>query len=145
VAPATAASGNYEAMLLNCIDPRFTSGSFNWMGAHAMRDRYSQFTIAGGPLGIVHPRFAAWQPAFWENLDISVQLHNIKQVVGMTHRDCGAAKLALGEAAVSTRALETASHTDALRQFQAEVARRQPGLTLLGGIMDLDGQLERIV
>lgn len=144
-APATAATGNYEAMLLNCIDPRFTTGSFNWMGANAMRDRYSQFTIAGGPLGVVHPRFATWQAAFWENLDISVQLHNIKQVVGMTHRDCGAAKLALGEGAVSTRALETASHAEALRQFQAEVARRQPGLTVLGGIMDLDGQLQRIV
>src|SRR5690349_20508357 len=123
---AGAASGNYEAMLVNCIDPRFTSGSYGYMGAHQMRDLYSQFVIAGGPIGAVHPRFAEWHKAFWDNLDITVALHHIHEVVALTHRDCGAAKLALGEAAVATPAAETSSHAEVLRAFRAAVAQRKP-------------------
>jgi carbonic anhydrase len=141
---AEAASGDYDAMLVNCIDPRFTSNSLQHMAAGGMRDRYSQFVIAGGPIGAIHPRFAPWHDAFWDNLDITVQLHNIKRVVAMTHRDCGAAKLAFGEAAVATRPAETAAHAEALRAFAAEVRRRKPALAVLAGIMDLDGRVDPV-
>ena len=137
--PALAGSGHYEAMLVNCIDPRFTTGSFEYMGAQHMRNRYSQFVIAGGPIGAVHPRFAAWHQAFWDNLDITVALHSIKAVVALTHRDCGAAKLALGEAAVATPTAETSAHAEVLSVLRAEVARRQPALRVVTGIMALDG------
>jgi hypothetical protein len=141
---ARAASGDYEAMLLNCIDPRITSASLAWMGTQGMRDRYSQFVVAGGPIGAVHPRFAAWHATFWDNLDITVQLHSIKRVVGLTHRDCGAAKLAFGDAGVATPAAETASHAEALGAFRAEVGRRKPALGVVTGIMALDGSVELI-
>jgi hypothetical protein len=141
---ARAASGDYEAMLLNCIDPRVTSASLAWMGAQRMRDRYSQFVVAGGPIGAVHPRFAAWHATFWDNLDITVQLHGIKRVVALTHRDCGAAKLAFGEAGFATPAAETASHAEALGAFRAEVGRRQPALGVVAGIMALDGSVDLI-
>ncbi len=141
---ASAASGEYEAMLLNCIDPRFTDTSARYMAANDMRGRYSHFVVAGGPIGAVHPRFAAWHAAFWENLDITVQLHRIKRVVAMTHRDCGAAKLAFGEAAVATREAENASHGEMLRAFTSEVRRRQPALLVVAGIMDIDGNVDAV-
>ena len=141
---AKAGTGRYEAMLLNCIDPRFTTGSFLWMSSHGLRDRYSQFTIAGGPIGAVHPRFAPWHGAFWDNLDVTVQLHRIRQVMAITHRDCGAAKLAFGDAALATRAQETERHAQSLAAFRAEAARRQPTLTVLTAIMDLDGTIQRV-
>lgn len=141
---ASAASGNYEAMLVNCVDPRVTTSSLLHMSSIGMRDRYSQFTIAGGPIGAVHQRFTPWHVAFWDNLDVSVQLHNIKRVVAMTHRDCGAAKIAFGDAAVATRQAETAAHADALRAFAAEVRRRQPALVVAAGIMDLNGTVDTV-
>jgi hypothetical protein len=141
-AGARAASGNYEAMLVNCIDPRFTSGSLAYMGANAMRDKYSQFVIAGGPLAVAHDRFAPWHQAFWDNLDITIALHNIKKVVALSHRDCGAAKLAFGDAAVGTRAAETATHATALQRFRAAVTQRKPALGVITGIMDLDGSVD---
>jgi hypothetical protein len=60
-----AASGNYESMLVNCIDPRFTSLSYQYMGMlqgvtrEKLTDNYSQFVMAGGPIGAVHPNFSA--------------------------------------------------------------------------------------
>lgn len=142
--PVAAASGDYEAMLVNCIDPRFTTNSLQHMTTNGMRDKYSQFVIAGGPIGAVHERFAPWHGAFWDNLDITVQLHNIKRVVALTHRDCGAAKLAFGDAAVATRQSETEAHAAALRAFSAEVRRRKPTLAVVAGIMDLNGTVDAV-
>ena len=141
---AVAAYDQYDAMLLNCIDPRFTTHSLEHMAGKGLRGKYSHFVIAGGPVGAVHPRFASWHAAFWDNLAITVQLHRIGRVVALTHRDCGAAKLAFGDQAVATRQAETASHTESLRAFKAELARRQPSLTAVLGIMNLDGSVDGV-
>ena len=127
-----AGGGNYEAMLVNCIDPRFTTLSWQYMGLlsgvdrEKLGDNYSHFVMAGGPLGAVHPKFAPWHKTFWDNLDITVGLHHIKRVVALSHRDCGAAKLAFGADKVSEKEIETMSHAEALMTFRKEVNERHP-------------------
>jgi carbonic anhydrase len=140
--PALAQYAQYEAMLVNCIDPRVTTASWAYMGAHGYKDLYSQFVIAGGPIGCVAPVFADWHKAFWDNLAITVQLHKIKRVVGLTHRDCGAAFVAYGDALRTDKALETAKQTEALHQFRAGIGQRHPTLAVDTGIMDLNGAVE---
>ena len=147
---ALAASGNYESMLVNCIDPRFTTLSWQYMGLlhgvsrEKLSDNYSQFVIAGGPLGAVHPKFSAWHKSYWDNLDITVSLHHIKRVVALTHRDCGAAKLAFGEDKVSSRESETEAHAGALAEFRQQVNKRYPKLSVITGIMSVDGRVDLI-
>lgn len=142
---AEAAYGNYELMVLSCIDPRLVTDVHDYMTAQNLRGQFSQFVIAGGPIGVVAPAFAKWQPAFWDNLAATIQLHNIKRVFGLTHRDCGAAKIAYGEAAVATPAAEEATHRRALAQFTAAVKKKQPKLGVSTGIMALNGSVELIV
>jgi len=147
---ALAASGNYESMLVNCIDPRFTTLSWQYMGLlhgvsrEKLSDNYSQFVIAGGPLGAVHPKFSAWHKSYWDNLDITVSLHHIKRVVALTHRDCGAAKLAFGEDKVSSRESETEAHAGALAEFRQQVNKRYPKLSVITGIMGVDGRVDLV-
>jgi hypothetical protein len=140
--PALAEGGSYDAMLFNCIDPRFSTSSWVYMAGRGMKDRYSHFVIAGGPIGVVSPKFADWQKTFWDNLAITVQLHAIKRVVGLTHRDCGAAVVAYGDRIKTDKAFETQQHSEALRAFRAEVGKRQPNLAVDTGIMDLTGAVE---
>jgi len=140
--PALAAGGSYEAMLFNCIDPRFTTSSWAYMAGRGYKDLYSQFVIAGGPIGVVADAFKDWQKTFWDNLAITVQLHSIKRVVGLTHRDCGAAVVAYGDRIKTDWAFETERHTEALRAFRAEVGKRQPKLAVDTGIMKVDGTVE---
>lgn len=142
--PALAAGGNYEAMLVNCIDPRFTTGSWAYMASRGLKDGYSHFVIAGGPIGMVSPKFADWQKTFWDNLEITVALHNIKRVISLTHRDCGAAVVAYGDRIKTDKSFETQEHTSALRAFRAAVNQRQPKLAVETGIMALDGTVEVI-
>jgi carbonic anhydrase len=142
--PALAAGGNYEAMLVNCIDPRVATPSWAYMAGQGYKDLYSHFVVAGGPIGIVSPKFADWQKTFWDNLEITVQLHNIKHVVGLTHRDCGAAAVAYGDGIRRDKGLENTNHVEALRAFKAAVARKQPRLAVHAGIMALDGSVEAV-
>jgi hypothetical protein len=140
--PALAVDKGYEAMLLKCIDPRFTTNTWAYMASRGWQNLYSQFNIAGGPIGVVAPKFADWHKTFWDNLNISVGLHEVKRVVAITHRDCGAAVVAYGDRIKTDKAFETAMHTEALHMFRTELRKRQPQLIAELGIMDLNGAVE---
>jgi len=144
-APALAVEDTgYEAMLMKCIDPRFTTNTWAHMAARGWQNAYSQFNIAGGPIAAVAPVFQEWRAAWEANLDISVQLHNVKRLIGITHRDCGAAVVAYGERIKTDRAYETRMHTQALRAFRDQAKKRQPQLIVELGIMDLGGAVEPV-
>ncbi len=51
------AEGNYEAMLLTYIDPRFPEPTIKYMQSRNMIGKYSQFTFAGASIGVVAPKF----------------------------------------------------------------------------------------
>jgi hypothetical protein len=149
VTAATAASAQtvdkgYEAMLLKCIDPRFTTYTWTYMASRSWQNLYSQFNIAGGPIGVVAPAFADWHKTYWDNLKISYGLHEVKRVVGITHRDCGAAAVAYGDRIKTDRAYETQMNVQALRTFRGEVKKRYPDLVVELGIMDLNGAVESV-
>lgn len=139
---AFAATGKYDAMLLSCIDPRFQNLVNKRENDRGLGGKYSAFTVAGGSIGVVAPAFKAWHETFWQNLDASKSLHSINKVVVINHRDCGAAKIAYGAAAVATPAKETETHKAALLEFKKELKVRQPTLTVELGLMSLDGKVE---
>jgi carbonic anhydrase len=114
------------------------------MAGRGWQNLYSQFNIAGGPIGVVAPAFSDWHKTYWDNLDISVKLHNVKRVVGITHRDCGAAAVAYGDRIKTDKAYETQMNSEALRTFRAEVKKRQPQVIVELGIMDLSGAVEPV-
>jgi hypothetical protein len=107
-----------------------------------MVGKYSQFVIAGAAIGVVAPAFKDWHKAFWDNLEASMQLHNIPKVIAIDHRDCGAARIAYGEARVANPQVETETHRAALMEFRAQVKQRQPKLEIETGLMNIDGEVE---
>jgi len=136
---AIAATGHYEAMLLGCIDPRLQEPVASWTAAQGLTGKYSQFLFAGAAIGVVAPAFKDWHKTFWDNLAATIQLHNIKKVIAINHRDCGAAKIAYGDAAVAN---ETETHRAALADFRKQVNEKQSKLEVVTGLMALDGKLE---
>jgi carbonic anhydrase len=139
---AFGAEGSYDAMVLSCIDPRFPELTLNYMRSLGMLGKYSQFVIAGASIGVVAPAFKDWQKAFWDNLAASIQLHHIPKVIAINHRDCGAAKIAYGDAKVANPEVETDTHKAALMEFRKQVNERQPKLAVEIVLMALDGKVE---
>ena len=84
---------NFKAMVLSCIDPRFQPIVYNYLKKKKLNRKYSSFTIAGSAIGVTANKFKGWHKAFWDNFDTSVKLHNIKKLIVINHRDCGAAKI----------------------------------------------------
>lgn len=139
---ARAAEGDYEAMLLSCIDPRMVSPVYKYMDGQNLGGRYSQFCIAGAAIAVVAPKFEAWRPAFWDNLSTSVELHHLSKIIAIDHRDCGAARIAYGDDSIANPQIETKTHREAMAEFRAAVANHHPQLTVVTGLMALDGSLE---
>lgn len=141
---AFAAEGNYEAMVLGCIDPRLQEPVAKYTASRGLTGKYSQFVIAGAAIGVVAEPFKDWHKAFWDNLATSIALHHIGKVIAINHRDCGAAKIAYGEVKVANRADETETHRAALAEFRKQVGERQPKLAVETGLMAIDGTIEMI-
>jgi carbonic anhydrase len=142
--PSLAAEGKYEALVLSCIDPRTQEGVRRDMLRRRLIGKYSQVILAGGAIGVVAPAFQDWHKAFWDNLAASVQLHSIKKVVVINHRDCGAAKIAYGADSVKTRDAETALHRTVFAEFRKQCKDKQPKLGIETGLISLQGKVEMI-
>jgi carbonic anhydrase len=137
-----AAKGKYEAMLLNCIDPRFPEPTIHYMERRHLVGKYSQFTFAGAAIGVVAPAFKDWEKTFWDNLAATIELHQINRVIAMNHRDCGAAEIAYGKEKVANPRIETETHKTALMEFRKRVGERHPKLAVETGLMALNGKAE---
>ena len=141
---ALAASGDYEAMIVGCIDPRMQAPVRNYAVKKGLEGRYSQFIFAGAAIGAVAPKFDDWHKTFWDNLAITIQLHNIKSLIAIDHRDCGAARVAYGDDCCTSRDKEDATHKAALAEFRKQVEARKadlkaPNLKVETYLMALDG------
>ena len=139
---AMAAEGHYEAMVLGCIDPRLQEPVHRYTARRGLTGKFSSFIIAGAAVGVVAEPFKDWRKAFWDNLATSIQLHHIKRVIAIDHRDCGAARIAYGEAKLANPEIETETHKAALAEFRKQVGERHPQLGVETGLMALDGTMQ---
>ena len=74
-----------------------------------------------------------------------MQLHHIKRVIAIDHRDCGAAKIAYGDAKVANPKIETETHRAALAEFRKEMGARHPALKVETYLMSVNGRVEMLM
>ena len=138
------AAGGTEALLLNCIDYRLTGATTRYMAAQGMAGRYDQIVLAGAALGAMNQKYPAWGTTFLEHVQVAKDLHHIKKIVVIDHRDCGAYKAILGEDLAAEPKHEFDVHARQLRALRAEVGRRHPDLQVQLLLMALDGRVDTI-
>ena len=132
---------NYKAMVLSCIDPRFQPIVYNYLKKKKLTGKYSTFTIAGSAIGVTANRFKRWHKAFWDNFDTSIKLHNIKKLIVINHRDCGAAKIINGKK-VLTKINETKIHINSFKKIKKIFKKKYPKLSIEFKIISLNSKLE---
>ncbi len=138
------AHGDTEALLLSCMDYRLVEDTERYMAGRGLRKKYDHVVLAGGSLGAVTEKLPAWSKTFWEHLNIALDLHHIKKVILLDHRDCGAYKAFLGEDFSKDRARETEVHATQLRELKKQILAKQPTLAVEMLLMSLDGKVETI-
>ena len=132
---------NYKAMVLSCIDPRFQPIIYSYLKKKKLTGKYSSFTIAGSAIGVTANKFKRWHKTFWDNLSISVKLHNIKKLIVINHRDCGAAKIINGKKEFSD-INETKVHRNSFQKIKKIFKKKYPKLSIELKIISLNNKVE---
>ncbi len=139
------AAGGVTALAITCIDYRLVDDAVRFLDGKKLTNDYDQVSLAGASLAAVSDKFPEANAAFWNQLGIAKQLHNIKKVIVVDHRDCGAFKVAFGNDYKSDKAGETAQHKAVMEQVKAKLAKTHPDLQSEFYLMALDGSAERVI
>lgn len=134
-----AAAGSVEALLLTCMDYRLIHEVAAYMEERGMIHKYDQIILAGASLGALTNQKPEWGKEFWDHVAVAKDLHHIRKIIVMDHRDCGAYKVFLGDNYASDPAKETEIHSGYLRQLAAMIKERHPDLEVELLLMALDG------
>ena len=108
-------------MVLSCIDPRFQPIIYNYLKKKKLNGKYSSFTIAGAAVGVTANKFKKWHKAFWDNIETSIKLHQIKKLIVINHRDCGAAKIVNGKKKFNL-SVENKIHKESFIKIKKEIS-----------------------
>ena len=132
----------HKAMVLSCIDPRFQSVVYSYLKNKKLNGKYSSFTIAGSAIGVTAPKFRKWHKTFWDNLETSIQLHKIKKLIVINHRDCGAAKIINGKKTFDNFH-ETKIHKSSFTKIKKRFKNKYPNLNIETILISLNKTVEK--
>jgi hypothetical protein len=93
---ASGAEKKIEAdwLLVMCIDCRYPHVVHEFMRKHHTMQLYDQLVLAGAALAATksHTQRNHWSKTFLEHVGMAIDLHNIRGVLILDHRTCGAYK-----------------------------------------------------
>jgi len=139
------AAAHIEALGFTCIDYRVVDEAVALFHQQHLTNQYDMMALAGASLGAVSPLFPSSNAAFWDHIGIAKKLHNIKKVVVVDHRDCGAYKIAFGKNYAGSGAAELAQHKGVMGKMQAMLKEKHPDLGGEFYLLALDGSAERVI
>lgn len=142
---AQAADHGVTALAVTCIDYRLADDATRFFDGQKLTNDYDQVSLAGASLAAVSPRFASSNAAFCDHVGIAKQLHHIRKLIVVDHRDCGAYKVAFGKDYKADAAGELAQHKAVMAQVKTRLAKEHPDLTAEFFLMALDGKAERVL
>ena len=114
-----------DALVVSCIDFRFQRYIHKWLDKNFKNKAFDYVGFAGATKNL---QIILWQ------LDISVRLHKIKEVILIHHEDCGA----YGKE--STRK----NHTRDLKKAKRSINKLYPRLMVILYYLQLNGKFEKI-
>ena len=123
------------------MDPRFQPIVFNFLKKKKLSGKYSLFTIAGSAIGVTANKFKKWHKTFWDNFETSVKLHNIKKLIVINHRDCGAAKIINGKKEFSS-INETKVHKNSFQKIKKTFKKKYPKLKIELKLISLNRKIQ---
>ena len=92
-----ARSATVTALAITCIDYRLVDDAGKFFASQKLTNDYDLVALAGASLAAVSSKFPSSNAAFWDHVGIAKQLHSIKKVIVVDHRECGAYNVAFGK------------------------------------------------
>ena len=138
------AAHDADTLLLSCMDFRLIASVEKYMANNTKTGEYDYVVLAGASLGVNNTTYPEWGLSFWEHVQLSRDLHNIKNIMIIDHRNCGAYKAFLKDdfpekATKAQLTDETAAHKKQLDLLANAIHAKYPFLGVQTRLMALDG------
>ena len=132
ISPAVASAETKvpKVLVLSCTDYRILEAERYFLSLQSLGGQYDFTALAGSSLalsGIPHQYDA---DAFWDQLDISYRLHNIKKVIILDHEDCSVYQYKIDPNLAANPALELSTHPEYLSRAYWAIRDRYPDLNI---------------
>lgn len=114
-----------DALVVSCIDFRFQKYIHKWLNKNYKNKTYDYVGFAGASKDL---------KTILKQLDVSVRLHKIKEVILIHHEDCGA----YGKESTPER------HTEDLKKAEKKISRLYPNLQIQLYYLRLIGKFEKV-
>jgi len=114
-----------DALVVTCIDFRFQKYLKKWLEKNMANKTYDYVGFAGSTKNL---------ETIMGQLDISVKLHHVKEVVLVHHEECGA----YGTESTHDR------HVEDLNKAKKTISSKYPNLSISLYYLHLDGEFEAI-
>ncbi|SOD92816.1 carbonic anhydrase [Spirosoma fluviale] len=94
----------HNVLLISCMDLRLLDNIIHFMEHENLINRYDQYIMAGASIGALVGTadaddelkniqdYKGWETGLLQHVDLAIQLHNIKDIYILEHRNCGAYK-----------------------------------------------------
>ncbi|MGI4752893.1 MAG: carbonic anhydrase [Janthinobacterium lividum] len=105
-----------STLLISCVDFRLIDETDKLMKQLGLEDDFDKVSLPGASLALVNEKYTHWGKTIEDTIEILQDLHNIKQIIFLDHRECGAYKKLIAEERLSTKEKETEAHTEILNK-----------------------------
>jgi carbonic anhydrase len=141
--PAIASSEKAKALVLSCIDFRFIHSLNHFLETSGLEGQYDLTALAGASLALANFPHPAETEAFWDQLDISYNLHHVRSVIICDHQDCGAYEMLYPSLSQNVER-ERKIHASSLKSAAEKILNRYPNVKVTSYFATLEGSVEKI-
>lgn len=132
------AKGKASVFVLTCIDPRYNYDVTHFLeNQKSLHKDYDLFTLAGASVGAEKKE---WTKTFFDNLELGLKLHGIKEVWCFDHMDCGMYKATFGLEKDDDPAL----HKKCMDKLKQLIAKKHPQLKFREFIVSARGEVRSV-
>ena len=132
-----------STLLISCVDFRLRHETERLMRTKLhLQDDYDEVAMPGASLALTQTGHPHWKQTLEDIVGLVEKLHNIKRIILLDHRDCGAYKLIKGGDYSKSKDAETESHKETLLKAKQVLEKKFPNLKVYTMLMGLDGVVE---
>jgi carbonic anhydrase len=142
--PGRGGGADPNVLLLSCMDMRLLEKTLSFMAGRGLSGRYDHVVLAGAALGVVYDEHSHWSRTFWDHLDLARELHDVREVHILEHRDCGAYKKLLGLHFQDDPHAEARKHAESASRLRTLIHQRHADLEVRSFLIALDGNVIEI-
>jgi hypothetical protein len=138
------ADNKTKALVLSCIDFRFIDFEQNFLKNNNLDHQFDWLSLAGASLALADFPSHSSTEVFWEQLELSYQLHHIEKVIILDHQDCGAYNTKFNVKLTENPEQELTIHHQYLNKAQEAIKNKYPHLDIELYFVYLDGNVKKM-